>query len=92
MLDSSAVDVAVGLSLIFFLFAVVISRINETIASWTNLRYAGLVKAIAGLLGEDPDSTLSAAKLLGHDLVKPLSGAARTKPCRATGCSRRRRP
>jgi hypothetical protein len=76
MLDSSALDVAVGLSLIFFLFSVVISRINETIASWTNLRYAGLEKALRSLVGENTEPVLSAKNVLGHPLVRALSGTA----------------
>jgi hypothetical protein len=47
--------------LIFFMFSVVISRINETIASWTNLRHAGLEKALRSLLGSEQDVVPPAA-------------------------------
>jgi hypothetical protein len=77
MLDSPALDVAFGLALVFLLFSLVTSKINETIASLLSLRHQGLEKALVALLGSAADG-LSAQDVLGNDLVRGLQAAAGT--------------
>lgn len=49
---SSALDVAIGLAFLFFLFSLVISRINEYIATALNLRHKGLESALRAMLND----------------------------------------
>jgi hypothetical protein len=84
MFNSPALDVTFGLALVFLLFSLVASKINETIASLLSLRYQGLQKALVALLGSAADG-LSAEAVLGHDLVRGLQAAAgndRSQPVR----------
>jgi hypothetical protein len=75
MLSSAALDVAFGLALVFLLFSVAASKINETIASVLNIRHQGLEKALISLVGSD-GSQLSASKVMNHDLITPMQAAA----------------
>src|SRR5258707_14707241 len=77
MFDSPALDVAFGLALVYLLFALAASKINETIASLLSLRHKGLEKALVALLGSGADR-MSANAVLGHDLVTGLQGASRS--------------
>ena len=77
MLNSPALDVAAGLALVYFLFAVVISKVNETITSWLGTRHQGLEKALTGLLGSQ--GSLNAESVLEHPLVQGLQTAAESK-------------
>ena len=80
---SSALDVAIGLAFLFFLFSLVISRINEFVATALNLRHKGLENALRAMLddhrpaaGEAAGSpVVSADKVLNHALVKPIQQA-----------------
>jgi hypothetical protein len=80
---SSALDVAIGLAFLFFLFSLVISRINEIVATTMNLRYKGLENALRALLDEHHPAAseaaggpvVSADKVLNHALVKPIQQA-----------------
>jgi hypothetical protein len=81
--DSPALDVAIGLALVFFLFAVAVSKINEMVASLLSLRHKGLEKALQALLGSthdagaaDPAPTLSVEAVLTHPLVAQMHKAA----------------
>ena len=49
---SSALDVAIGLAFLFFLFSLVISRINEFVATALNLRHKGLENALRAMLDD----------------------------------------
>jgi hypothetical protein len=73
---SAVLDVAFGLSFVFLLFSLAVSRLNETIASALSLRHKGLENAVEALVGNDDDEQLSAQKVLGHDLIKPIQAAA----------------
>jgi hypothetical protein len=77
MFGSPALDVAFGLALVYLLFALAASKINETIASLLSLRHRGLEKALVALLGSAADG-LSARAVLGHQLVTGLQVAARS--------------
>lgn len=77
MLNSSALDVAVGLAFVYFLFAVVISKVNETVTSWLGTRHQGLEKALEGLLGTQ--GSLNAKSVLEHPLVESLQTAAKSR-------------
>jgi hypothetical protein len=77
---SAALDVAIGLAFLFFVFSVAVSRINELIATGMNLRYKGLENAMLndyqpsdGAAAGSP--LLSADKVLNHPLVKPIEQA-----------------
>jgi hypothetical protein len=80
---SSALDVAIGLAFLFFVFSVAVSRINELIATGMNLRYKGLENALRAMLNDHRPSDdaaagsplLSADKVLNHPLVKPIEQA-----------------
>jgi hypothetical protein len=80
---SSALDVAIGLAFLFFLFSLVISRINEFVATALNLRHKGLENALRAMLNDHrPDAAkaggndvVSAGKVLNHALVKPIQQA-----------------
>jgi hypothetical protein len=82
--DSPALDVAIGLALVFFLFALAVSKINEIIASVLGLRHKGLEKALAALLGSTQDAgtgdaaapRLSVEAVLTHPLVAQMHKAA----------------
>jgi len=80
---SAALDVAIGLAFLFFVFSVAVSRINELIATGMNLRYKGLENALRAMLNDHRPSDdaaagsplLSADKVLNHPLVKPIEQA-----------------
>jgi hypothetical protein len=74
MSNSPALDVSFGLALVFLLFSLAASKINETIASLLSLRHQGLEKALVALLGSAAGG-LSAEAVLGHDLVRGLQAA-----------------
>ncbi len=80
---SSALDVAIGLAFLFFLFSLVISRINEFVATALNLRHKGLENALRAMLDDHSPAAgeaaagpvVSADKVLNHALVKPIQQA-----------------
>jgi hypothetical protein len=84
---SSALDVAIGLAFLFFIFSLAVSRINELIATGLNLRYKGLENALRAMLNDHRPSddaaagsqVLSADKVLNHALVKPIEQAIQGK-------------
>jgi hypothetical protein len=80
MTVSATLDVALGLAFVFLLFALAVSKINETIATVLNLRHKGLESALVALLGNASGpggETLSAEKVLSHELIQPIQAAAK---------------
>jgi hypothetical protein len=80
---SAVLDIALGLSFVFLLFSLAVSRINETIATALNLRHEGLKNAVAAMVGEgkgQDSNQLSAGNVLGHALIQPLQAAAKGFP------------
>jgi hypothetical protein len=73
-LGSPIIEVALGLSFVFFLLSLGVTWITEGIARWTNKRAKTLEKGLTGLLG----SQTFAAELFNHPLVqtdvKPAGG------------------
>ncbi len=69
-LGSPILDVAIGLSFVFFLLAVIASAVNEGIASVLNWRGKTLEAGIEEMFG----SAAAARKLLDHDLVRTELG------------------
>jgi hypothetical protein len=65
-LGSPILDIAIGLSFVFFLLAVIASAVNEGIASILNWRGKTLESGLAEMFG----SVAAAKKLLDHDLVR----------------------
>lgn len=65
-LGSPIVDIAIGLSFVFFLLAVIASAVNEGIASVLNWRGRTLESGVAEMFG----SVEAAKKLFDHDLVR----------------------
>jgi len=63
-------EVAIGLSFVYLLLALICTATNETIAAITKRRASFLEKGIYSLLGDDPDLT---KKLLEHPLVASLA-------------------
>jgi hypothetical protein len=76
---SAVLDIALGLSFVFLLFSLAVSRVNETIATALKLRYKGLASGIAAMVGQG-DGLLSVDKVLGHELIQPLQQAAKGFP------------
>jgi hypothetical protein len=76
---SAVLDIALGLSFVFLLFSLAVSRINETITTALKLRYKGLASGIAAMVGQG-DGLLSVDKVLGHELIQPLQQAAKGFP------------
>lgn len=69
MLGSQILEVAVGLSLLYFLLALICSAVTEAIAGFTRLRARTLEQAIKGLI-DDP-TTLDA--VLRHPAIADLA-------------------
>jgi hypothetical protein len=65
-LGSPILDVAIGLSFVFFLLAVIASAIGEGIASVLNWRGKTLEDGLKEMFGDDG----AAAQLLDHDLIR----------------------
>lgn len=65
-LGSPVLDIAIGLSFVFFLLSVIASAINEGIAGILNLRGKTLKEGLEGMIG-DPHLV---EELLDHDLVR----------------------
>lgn len=63
-------EVAIGLSFVFLLLALICTTVNETIAGITGRRADLLEKGIGSLLGDDPDLK---KKLLDHPLITSLA-------------------
>ena len=65
-LGSPVLDIAIGVSFIFFLLSVIASAVSETFAGITNLRGETLKKGLEGMLG---DAAL-VTKLFQHPLIR----------------------
>ncbi len=71
MFGSSILDVAIGLSFIYLLLALICAHVNEVIASYYNRRGEFLEKGILRLTGGD---AALAKRVLGHPLIASLGG------------------
>ena len=70
-------DVAIGMALVFFLFSIVVSGVEESISAILNSRGKGLSNWLIDLLGKQgdqkPGGTLTLTdKVLGHGLIASL--------------------
>ena len=82
-----ALDVAIGLSLIFLIFSLVCSAINEAVAALFALRARTLQHALRGMLdnaGAGPCTGLTVDKIAEHPLVASLVSPGKTRPWRRT--------
>jgi len=70
-------EVAIGLSFVYLLLALICSTVNETIAGITGRRADVLEKGISSLLGDDPDLK---KKLFDHPLIASLTEKPGAKP------------
>src|SRR5437016_14680454 len=70
-------EVAIGLSFVYLLLALICTATNETIAAITKRRARVLEKGNYSLLGDDPDLT---KKLLEHPLVASLAAKSGATP------------
>ncbi|HEY3184684.1 MAG TPA: hypothetical protein VGJ77_17720 [Gaiellaceae bacterium] len=61
MPTSTAIDVAIGLALVYFIFAIAVSAINETIATALGWRAKFLRKGLINILSRDPAQLVDAA-------------------------------
>jgi hypothetical protein len=72
MLNFPALDVAIGLSFVFFVLALVCSGINEALAAWQRWRAQDLERGIWELM-QDPEQGAEALKQLKqHPLIEPM--------------------
>src|SRR5258707_840511 len=71
MLGSPILDVAIGLSYIYLLLALICTTVNEVIASFGDRRWEFLQKGIQRLLGDDPEL---AKLVLAHPVITSLTG------------------
>jgi len=88
MFDSSVLDVVIGLVFCFASVALLVSAVNEAIASALKLRHKSLLAGIEKLLN-DAQGTGLVVRLYNHALISPLApgqaahgiadGAARLK-------------
>lgn len=73
-LGSPVIDIAIGLSFVFFLLSVIASAIGEFFAGVVNLRGKTLLKGIEGMIGDEE----IARKVFEHPLVR-TNGKKSTK-------------
>jgi hypothetical protein len=78
MFDSALIDIAIGLSLVFLMFSLLVAAASEMVASVVGLRARHLWKGIATLL----QSTEARNALFRHPLIRGLSQSLpiRTSP------------
>lgn len=82
MLQSGAIEVAVGLVFVYFLFSLVCSKVNEYVASAFRWRARGLEEAIGRLL-DDPTgeaTPISSSAFFGEPTVKALVDPSHRRP------------
>jgi hypothetical protein len=72
MFNSSILDVAIGLVFCFASVALLVSAVNEAIASALKLRHKALLAGIKKMLN-DPNASGLVAKLYNHALISPLA-------------------
>jgi len=72
MFNSTILDVAIGLVFCFASVALLVSALNEAIASMLKLRHRTLLEGVKKLLN-DPNASGLALGLYNHALVNPLS-------------------
>jgi len=72
MFNSSVLDVVIGLVFCFASVALLVSAVNEAIASALKLRHKALLAGIKKLLN-DAEGTGLVAKLYNHALISPLA-------------------
>ena len=65
-------EVAIGLSFVYLLLALICTTLNETIAGITGRRADVLEKGINSLLGDDPNLK---KKLFDHPLIASLASS-----------------
>ncbi len=70
-------EVAIGLSFVYLLLALICTTLNETIAGITGRRADVLEKGISSLLGDDPELK---KKLFDHPLIASLASKKNAKP------------
>lgn len=63
--SSTALDIALGLAVLFFLLSTVCAAINELVAGWLGWRAQGLEKALRNMLGDAGDVQPAAAAKAG---------------------------
>ena len=73
MLQSTVLEVAIGLVFCFASVALIVSSINEAIASALKLRSKSLLSGVKSLLNDEKFTGL-ALKLYNHALINPIDG------------------
>ncbi|QYF95397.1 hypothetical protein KY495_09715 [Massilia sp. PAMC28688] len=79
MLGSTVLEVAVGLTFCYATVALIVSTLQEIIATMLRLRAGCLLEGIKSMLG-DPQFTSLARAVYGHVLVNPHEANARSRP------------
>ena len=80
MPTSTAIDVAIGLALVYFVFAIAVSAINETIASALGWRAKFLRKGLINILSRDPRQLVDAASAIRKGALSARGLAEGVKP------------
>jgi hypothetical protein len=76
MFGSAILDVAIGLTFLYFLMSMIVSHINEVLAGFLAWRSKDLDAAVRRMLG-DPDLI---NKVLDHPMIESLAGGSGRKP------------
>lgn len=87
MFNSSILDVVIGLVFCFASVALLVSAVNEAIASALKLRHKALFTGIKKILN-DPQGAGLVAKLYNHALISPLAPGQPAIPERRKYCPR----
>jgi len=72
LLNSTILDVVIGLAFVYLLLALICTTINEWIAGWLGIRSKTLAKAIKQMLDQQPGSGNATLSFLEQFYVHPL--------------------
>lgn len=72
MLNFPALDVALGLTFLYFILALVCSGINEAVSSWFRWRAQDLERGLWELLRDPKHGAAALEKLKQHPLINPM--------------------
>jgi hypothetical protein len=72
MLNFPALDVAIGLSFVFFVLALVCSGINEALATWRRWRAQDLELGVWELLQDPEQGAAALQRFKQHPLIEPM--------------------
>ena len=83
MFGSSILDVAIGMVLVYLILSLVVTSLNEMVASFLKLRAENLADGIRELLGDgkgQPGVKVDASAFFKHPIIDSLSKGPDGKP------------